>query len=211
MNTLGDLGAVWGAVLLFVVAVVVALLALRWLVRLLLEPRTLRFVPGRMMRGEDVGALQLGMRSLGVRADGVGPGCGRPPWVDQIYGQQTEACVRSFQFHIGLEPTGVADRETRKAVIAALRARESQLAALAASGEIRLVSPAAKDAARKAIDRSQQQALEVTARTLVGDGEPCTHCGCPFYSQAGHTVCFGCRGELAVLEAEAKPPPKGAA
>lgn len=70
-----------------------------------LGDRVLRFVPGRLVEGDDVVHLQRRLADLGFP---VGK-------IDGIHGPETDAAVRSFQTGVGLAPDGIVGPETMRA------------------------------------------------------------------------------------------------
>jgi N-acetylmuramoyl-L-alanine amidase len=70
-----------------------------------LGDRVLRFVPGHLMRGDDVSDLQRRLSQLGFNA-------GR---ADGAFGPRTDAAVREFQRSVGDTPDGTCGPETFRA------------------------------------------------------------------------------------------------
>ena len=77
-----------------------------------LGDRMLMHIPGHLMRGDDVAALQERLVVLGVHA---GP-------VDGLYGPDTEDAVRELQRGLGLDPDGRFGPEALQAVLRLSRA-----------------------------------------------------------------------------------------
>ena len=63
------------------------------------------------MTGVGVEVIQYFLALIGLFEDSV-----PAPVVDGIFGQETEGSVRAFQARYGLEPTGIVDRETYRAL-----------------------------------------------------------------------------------------------
>ena len=77
-----------------------------------LADRVLQFVPGHMMRGDDVADLQRRLNQLGFdsgRADGV-------------FGPNTDSAVREFQRGVGVNPDGICGPDTYRAFERLVRA-----------------------------------------------------------------------------------------
>jgi N-acetylmuramoyl-L-alanine amidase len=70
-----------------------------------LGDRVLQFIPGQLMRGEDVVTLQQRLTTLGFDLGNV----------DGVFGVRTDAALREFQMSVGIEADGVAAGETYKA------------------------------------------------------------------------------------------------
>lgn len=70
-----------------------------------LGDRVLQFIPGQLMRGEDVVTLQQRLTTLGFDLGNV----------DGVFGVRTDAALREFQMSGGIEADGVAAGETYKA------------------------------------------------------------------------------------------------
>ncbi len=66
----------------------------------------LSFVPGRLLAGDDVAALQLRLLEMGFD-------CGR---VDGLFGAETEHALREFQRNVGIRPDGTCGPATFKAL-----------------------------------------------------------------------------------------------
>ena len=67
-----------------------------------LGDRTLSFVPGHLIHGEDVVSLQQRLSTMGFD-------CGK---VDGIFGIKTDKALREFQLSVGVTADGTAGRET---------------------------------------------------------------------------------------------------
>ena len=67
-----------------------------------LGDRTLSFVPGHLIHGEDVVSLQQRLSTMGFD-------CGK---VDGIFGARTDKALREFQLGVGVTVDGTAGRET---------------------------------------------------------------------------------------------------
>lgn len=91
-----------------------------------LGDRVLRYLPGHLVEGDDVAALQNRLVELGFT----------PGKVDGIHGPATDRAVRAFQTGVGLDPDGTVGPETMRAFVGlrrsvgggsanALRERES--------------------------------------------------------------------------------------
>ena len=70
-----------------------------------LGDRVLQFVPGHLMRGEDVVTLQQRLVTLGFDLGKV----------DGLFGVRTDAALREFQQSVGIDADGVAGSDTFKA------------------------------------------------------------------------------------------------
>lgn len=70
-----------------------------------LGDRVLRFVPVRLMHGDDVADLQRRLSQLGFDS-------GRP---DGLFGRRTDAALREFQHSVGVDPDGVCGPDTFRA------------------------------------------------------------------------------------------------
>ena len=71
-----------------------------------LGDRTLSFVPGHLIHGEDVVSLQQRLTTMGFD-------CGK---VDGIFGIRTDKALREFQRSVGVDEDGTAGRETFQAL-----------------------------------------------------------------------------------------------
>jgi N-acetylmuramoyl-L-alanine amidase len=97
-----------------------------------LGDRILTHVPGNLMSGDDVVALQQRLLDLGFKV-------GR---ADGFYGHQTEMGVREFQRNIGVPPDGTCGPSTLKALARLTpRVRGGQPNALRAEEQIRRAGP----------------------------------------------------------------------
>jgi N-acetylmuramoyl-L-alanine amidase len=70
-----------------------------------LGDRVLQFIPGQLMRGEDVVTFQQRLTTLGFDLGNV----------DGFFGVRNDAALREFQMSVGIEADGVAAGETYKA------------------------------------------------------------------------------------------------
>jgi N-acetylmuramoyl-L-alanine amidase len=128
-----------------------------------LGDRILTHIPGNLMSGDDVVALQQRLLDLGFevgRADG-------------FYGHQTELGVREFQRNIGVPPDGTCGPSTLKALARlSPRVRGGQPNALRAEEQIRRAGPqlSGKVVVIDAADpRVPDPALAAEAATITQD------------------------------------------
>jgi hypothetical protein len=88
--------------------------------------RNMRFVRDRLMRGEDVYALQIAVKAVGAGDLAI----------DGIFGQQTKARVRSAQEILGLYVDGVAGPLTQRALALRFLARHEHMPYLLGLGQL---------------------------------------------------------------------------
>ena len=135
-----------------------------------LGDRLLTYVPGNMMSGDDVVALQQRLLDLGFKV-------GR---IDGLFGERTEQGVREFQRNIGIPPDGTCGPATLKALARlapivkggqpnAMRAEERiRRAGPQLTGKVVVIDPAASRAEDPVLNRRAAEITQDLARRVEG-------------------------------------------
>lgn len=135
-----------------------------------LGDRLLTYVPGNVMSGDDVVALQQRLLDLGFKV-------GR---IDGLFGERTEQGVREFQRNIGIPPDGTCGPATLKALARlapivkggqpnAMRAEERiRRAGPQLTGKVVVIDPAASRAEDPVLNRRAAEITQDLARRVEG-------------------------------------------